>query len=271
VGARRCSERTRRRLVLAVPLTALLVLVGACSDDAEPELSATATRSSLFDSQRTFRLELVNDGTEEVTVTSIQLRSPRFAEVEAGDRDTELAPGQRLLLPLPYGESVCPGSEEPPVVVAVIDDGSELELPLAQDPEDVMDDLHALECEQQSVRDAVDLSFGDDWQPTGPRSATGVVEVRPTGDTPVEVGAMAGNIVFGVRLAPGALPAVDTFPVEVVVDRCDTHALIESKRTFKFPLDVRLDGGEPITSVLEAVPGTPAREVFADLIQACIG
>jgi hypothetical protein len=82
---------------------------------------------------------------------------------------------------------------------------------------------------------------------------------------------MAGNIVFGVRLARGVLPTATTFPVEVVVDRCDTHALIESKRTFKFPLDVSLDGGDPITYVLEAAVDTPARDVLADLIQACIG
>jgi hypothetical protein len=134
-----------------------------------------------------------------------------------------------------------------------------------------MEDLQALECDQQAVREAVDLSFGDDWTSTGPRSAAGQVRVAPTGDTGVEVQAMAGNIVFGVRLDDGVLPTSTTFPVELVVDRCDTHALIESKRTFKFPLDVSLDGGDPITYVLEAAVDTPARDVLADLIQACIG
>lgn len=208
-------------------------------------------------------------------MASIQLRSPLFEELDESARDTELAPGQRLLVPLPYGDSVCPAGDEPSAVVAVLDGGGDgqedLDIALAQDPEHVMDDLHALECDQQSVRDAVDLSFGDEWISTAPRSASGLLEVRPTGDTAVELEAMAGNIVFGVRLAPDVLPATATFPVEVVVDRCDTHALIESKRTFKFPLEVTLDGGEPITYVLEATPGTPSREVFAELIQACIG
>jgi hypothetical protein len=261
-----------------VALTLLAVgLLASCGDEAgssptperAPELSAVATRSSLFDSQRTFRLELTNEGGDDVTVERLQLRSGLFDEVEASARDTQLAAGRRVLVPLPYGDSVCPAADEPSVVVVEVD-GQEVEVPLGQDPEAVMDDLHASECDQQAVRDAVDLSFGEVWQSTGPRSAAGEVRVEPTGGTGVEVRSMAGNIVFGVRLGGGILPSAATFPVEVVVDRCDTHALIESKRTFKFPLEVSLDGGEPVTYVLEAAVDTPAREAFADLIQACI-
>ena len=257
---------------------AATLLLAACSDDSGPttttdadvRLAATATRSSLFDSQRTFRLELTNESDGDVAVETVQLRSGLFEEVEPSIRDTQLAAGQRRLVPLPYGDSVCPAEDQPSVVVAVVG-GEEVEVPLAQDPEHVVDDLHALECDQQSVRDAVDLSFGDEWIGTDLRSASGQVLVEPTGATEVEVQAMAGNIVFGVRLDDGVLPATTGFPVELVVDRCDTHALIESKRTFKFPLDVSLDGGEPITYVLEAEVDTPARDVLADLIQACIG
>jgi hypothetical protein len=261
-------------VVRALQVAAALLLLAACADDAPtaaaPHLTATATRSSLFDSQRTFRLELENTGEREVTVDTVQLRSGLFEEVEASARDTQLAAGRRLLVPLPYGESVCPAGDEPSVVVADVD-GEAVEVPLAQEPEHVMDELHAVECDQQSVRDAVDLAFGDEWAPTGPRSARGLVQVTPGGDVPVEVEAMAGNIVFGVRLGAGVLPTDSAFPVEVVVDRCDTHALIESKRTFKFPLEVSLAGEAPITFVLEAEVDTPARDVFADLIQACIG
>ena len=259
------------RAVQVLAASLLLVVVG-CGDESpvEPELAATATRSSLFDSQRTFRLELTNEGDDEVTVETLQLRSGLFQEVDPSARDTQLAAGRRLLVPLPYGDSVCPADDVASVVVAVVGD-QEVEVPVAQDPEHVMDDLHTLECDQQAVRDAADISFGDEWLGTGARSAGGLVVVEPTGDTEVEVRSMAGNIVFGVRLDPGTLPATTSFSVELVVDRCDTHALIESKRTFKFPLEVSLDGGEPVTYVLEAEVDTPAREVLADLIQACIG
>jgi hypothetical protein len=58
-------------------------------------------------------------------------------------------------------------------------------------------------------------------------------------------------------------------PVTVVAARCDVHALIESKRTFKFPVEVALDGGPPEPMVLE-VEGE-VRDVFQGLLEACIG
>ncbi len=135
----------------------------------------------------------------------------------------------------------------------------------------MMDDLHEVECAEAAVREAADLAFGDEWTVTGPRAARGVVTVAPMGAVEATVEDVRGNIVFGMRLDAATLPATETFPVELVVDRCDTHALIESKRTFQFPLEVALDGGEPALVVLEAAPGTPARRVLAGLIQACIG
>jgi hypothetical protein len=98
-----------------------------------------------------------------------------------------------------------------------------------------------------------------------------MVTLTSRGETTATVEDVRGNIVFGVELDDGTLPATASFPLELQVDRCDTHALIESKRTFKFPLEVSLDGGDPALVVLEAVAGTPARTVLADLIQACIG
>ena len=100
--------------------------------------------------------------------------------------------------------------------------------------------------------------------------------VTGRGDREVAVDSIRGNIVFGVRVAAGpdlvrvtAEGEVGRVPVELVVDRCDTHALIESKRTFKFPLAVRLDDGPPAMVVLEALG--PTRDILQGLIQACIG
>jgi hypothetical protein len=263
-----------------------LVLLAACADDAGGqvgggatgvELTATATRSSLFDSQRTFRLELTNDGDAPVTVASVQLDSPLFEPVPASSRDTQLAPGQRLLLPVPYGPSICPGAGPSNLVTLV--SGDEVVVPLGQLPVGVMDALHEVECGEAAVRDAADVAFGDDWTSTGARSARGEVVVATHGETEVTVDGMRGNIVFGVRGADTDPPLltvagageIGRLPLELVVDRCDTHALIESKRTFKFPLEVRLDGGPPALVVLEAEPGSPSRDVLGGLIQACIG
>ena len=266
-----------RALQVAV---ALLVLVG-CGGDAEPaerrsdpvRLSATATRSSLFDSQRTLRLELANTGGEPVVVETVQLDSGRFAPEDPSPRDTELAPVRRLLLPLPYGEAVCPGSEEPPLLRAEVG-GELIEVPLDERPDGLLAALQAGECDEATVRQAAEVSFGEDWTPTGPRSALGRVRIEPRSTEPAvrtSVQSISGNIVFGVRLRDGILPATTTFPVELVVDRCDTHALIESKRTFRFPLDISLDGGPAIVYALEAEPGSTARAVLGRLIQGCIG
>ena len=264
----------------AAALGGLLLLATACGSDGGPpdasapvELTATATRSSLFDSRRTFRLELANHGADAVTVTSVQLVSPLFAPQPASPRDTRLAPGQQLLVPVPYGDSVCPASGPAELVVEVA--GVESRLPLAQDPEDLMEALHEVECQEAAVREAADLAFVD-LVATGPRSVAGHLLVTARGDTEVTVDGIRGNIVFGVRVAAGPGLATVTWagdagrvPVELVVDRCDTHALIESKRTFTFPLEVRLDGGPPTLVVLEALG--PTRDVLQGLIQACTG
>ncbi len=252
-----------------------LLLLAACGDDgsspddatpgAAAALRVTATRSSLFDSQRTFRLEVANEGDQPVALGRVRLDSPLFDAVPTPARDTEVPPGGSLLIPLPYGDARCEPAARPSAVVAQVG-GSEVALPLGEDPPDLLADLHALECAQAQVRERVDVVFGDDWQAVGPVSAAGELRLRARGDGAATVEAIEGNIVFGVR-APDRVPLLavdagapeDVVPVVLVVDRCDTHALIESKRTFKFPLEVRLDGGEPAAVVLEAEPGSPAR------------
>ncbi len=248
---------------------------GAAPAEASVQLHATATRSSLFDSQRAFRLELRNDGDSAVTVEAVQLDSPQFEPEPPSIRDTELAPGDQLLLPVPYGRSVCEGEDRAAVLRATVA-GEAIAVPLGQDPPHVMDDLNAVECAEAGVREAVDLEFGAVWRPAGERSATGVLEVTPRGDQDATIDSMHGNIVFGVRvpadeplLTAAAGDGTARLPVTVVVDRCDTHALIESKRTFQFPLEVRLDDGEPARVVLEAEGST--RDLFQDLIEVCIG
>jgi hypothetical protein len=264
-------------------LVGLLVLLGpACGDDTGPgepspavELDATATRSSLFDSRRSLRLELRNDGDEAVTVAAVRLDSPLFEPEPASPRETELAPGRQLLVPVPYGASVCDGDHGTSVLDVTVD-GRVIAVPLGQAPAHVVDDLHALECAEAAVRQAVDLEFGRDWRPAGERAASGVIEVTPRGEQEATVDSVRGNIVFGVRV-PEEVPLVSAparggtvrLPLTVVVDRCDPHALIESKRTFQFPVEVRLDGGQPARVVLEAEG--PTRDRFQDLIEVCIG
>lgn len=268
----------RRRRAGAVVL-ALVVLSGCGGDDDGPgseagavPLSAVATRSSLFESRRAFRLELTNTGGRVVAVRSVQLVSPRFEPVPAQPRSTELAPGQTLLLPVAYGPPTCPADGVSSLRVVV--DGEGAVVPLGQDPAGVVDALHAAECAEAGVREAVDLGFGAGWEVAGPTSARGPLTAVARAGAEAVVHSLQGNIVFGVRVPDGDLLAVTSaspeasVPVTAVIDRCDTHALIESKRTFQFPAEVSVDGAEPVRVVLE--PEGEVRALLQSRLEACI-
>jgi hypothetical protein len=244
-----------------------LVLLVGCGDDGgeAPAVEVTATRSSLFDTQRTFRLELRNHGAEPVVVSGVRLVSPLFEAEPPADRRTEVPAGDQRLVPLAFGPSVCPPGEGDPVVEAVVD-GEAVRLPLAERPAGLLADFHDLECAQAAVRDAVDLRFGDAWASLGPRSAAGQILVEPREpDADASVESVRGNIVFSIEVT-SASPR--RLAVVVTATRCDPHALIESKRTFQYPVEVALDEGEPVWVVLE--PEGAARATFERLLEACL-
>ncbi len=261
-------------------LLLVLVLAGACGDDGDggataaeaPHLRATASRSTLFNTQRTFRLLLENEGDATVPVTSIQLDSPLFEPVDPSVRDTELAPGQGLLMPLRYGDAAC-DVEAPVDQTVVVDvDGDEVGVPLAQDPDGVVDDLHTTECTDAAIRARVDIGFGDEWALGRPFTARGLLEIEARRDgVATEVEAVEGNVIFGIEAPLPTMPGlgieVGALPVTVSADRCDRHALIESKRTFIFRITVAVDGEPPFPLDIEAEGRT--REVLEGLLQAC--
>ena len=57
--------------------------------------------------------------------------------------------------------------------------------------------------------------------------------------------------------------------LEVFAARCDTHALIESKKTFTFTVSLAIDGADPVP--LDVVPeGGPSRDVLQQALQGCM-
>lgn len=261
----------------------MVVGLVACSgtQEAEPTsasssgLSATATASTLFDTQRAFRLELLPAGPE-VSITSLLLDSPWYEPVGAVERRVTLSEGGQRLVPLPYGEAVCgDGSPAPddPVGTLVLEttDGVR-RVPVGVYPGELVAGRHARECAVAAARAAVDLDFAPTWDDVGPRSVTGTLQVRPRDGAAVEVRRVEGNIIFTLE-ALEPLPATADgapldLPVEVSASRCDTHALIEAKNKTLYPVELALDGGEPVQVTLEVAGSTADR--FQGLLEACL-
>ena len=125
---------------------------------------------------------------------------------------------------------------------------------------------HERECAAEAARRAVRIDFADDWEVVAPRRVQGSLEVTPLDGREVEVTDVVTSIVFVTeevdRSAAGPL-------LEVVAGRCDTHALIESKKTFAFAVSVAIDGDEPVS--LEIVPQAgPARAALQAAIEDCL-
>ncbi len=250
-------------------------------DSSEPDpsdtdgTSATATASTLFDTQRTFRLELRHEGPPHA-VTGLVLDSPWYKPVEVTPRDFTLTSGP-VLVPLPYGVADCrhgspaPGADVGQVVLTTQD--GQRRIPLRPHPDNLVAQRHRRECAVAAIAEVADLAFGDAWTPVAPRVVTGDLVVAMAGGASIEVRGVEGNIIFAME-AEQPLPfAVDPgstgrLAVRASAARCDTHALIEAKRKLHFPLAVSLDGADPVIVEVEATGA--AGSVFQALVESCL-
>jgi hypothetical protein len=242
-------------------------------------LVATVEVSRLFSLQRQHALGLQNVGDQPVRVLAIALETPLFEPAPLTERELVLAPGGReLVMPVPYGAARCGPDPADTFEAVVLVEGTAapLRMPAPEKHAGAIARLHARECAAVAVREAVDLRFADRWAQEG-RSITGELELRQrTPGVEAAVDEVAGSVIFGVELdgGPPVLEVDDDDPtarVRMVVsaDRCDPHALIESKKTFVFLAWVRLDGSEPIP--VEVEPVGAARAALDDLLSTCLG
>jgi hypothetical protein len=147
-------------------------------------------------------------------------------------------------------------------------------LPVQSAGDEALARHHETTCRQRAAAEAATISFGPDWEETAPAVARGrIVMERAASDTEVAVEQVEGTVIFSLDVLGGTGSDVvtlergqDTAAVEVEVSaaRCDPHALIESKKTYLFPMWVRV-GDEPATyAILE--PEGEARTVFERLL-----
>ena len=241
-------------------------------------LVATIGTNRLYALDRGLGLGLRNVGDEPVMVREIQLESPLFATVPLVAEEVLLMPGgRRFVLPVPYGEVQCDGEpDETFAVVVVVDGGEQLRMPAGEDYPGAIGRLHARECAAAAVRERADLHFGDRWTRDGDAVSGELVleQLRP--GEPVTVDDAAGSVIFTIRFdddEPPILRVTDDeplagVPVTISAERCDPHALGESKRTFIFLAWVAVGEAEPVAMDLE--PTGAARSALEQVFSTCM-
>jgi hypothetical protein len=244
-----------------------LVLV-ACGADSKPDpsLSFAIERDRAFDVVGRLRLSYTNTGDDAVVITHAELRSDLFEPSGPDDRVTTVPAGRTISMPLRYGRAACDEDGSPALSLRYEVDDRARTAPLGDASAAILR-LHAAACADQSIRDAVDISFGDDWHAEG-SDAVGTIVLDPRGDADVELLSVTTQIVFVTRVAT-PMPTSDDVEVVATVGRCDAHALTESKKTFTFVLDFTIDGGEPVR-IEQRAPDGPVLDAMNDAIDVCV-
>ena len=249
-------------------------------------LTATLQRSTLFETRRSLRLTVRSNSGEEREIGAIQLESPLFEPVEPEARNARVPPaGRPVVMGLPFGTVRCDGhnrggdAEEDNAAVLLADvDGHDVRVPIEQRPNDLLVELHGIECAAAAVLADVEVRLGDTWRPTDPRTLEGELDLSQRRDgAEATVQAVEGNVIFTISDAtasPRALAVSDdhpsaSAPIAITASRCDPHALIEYKRTFIFTASIQANGDEPARVDIKAEGA--ARRALEDLLTSCIG
>lgn len=251
------------------------------ADAPAASLHARVERSRLFETQRQAKLVLRNDGTSDVTIEEVLLDSPLFETGAAQPRRSVLRAGEVVSMPVDIGPPICDAPSEAADGVAgevrIGVGGTTVRLPFEEPARHRLADLQAQECDQRRLGEAVELHFGDDVERVSPSSVRTTLEVRRVdGGRSVAVEEVRGSVIFGVATDGRAAPLLtlaadeDVAVAEVVIgaERCDPHALIESKRTFAFPAFVRLDDGAAVR--IEVVPEGRLRQELEAVLADCL-
>lgn len=275
-----------------------MVLAGACSrDDPRDAVQSSSTSAApttstsvapvggllaevevnrLYALDRALGVALHNVGSEPVTVRSVRLDSPLFESAEPSAREVVLtAGGRRLVVPAPYGPARCEDAAATFTIVMALADGQELRIPAVERYDGSVGRMHARECAAAAVTESVELRLGETWSAEG-STVTGelILEQRSPG-TSARLEQTSGSVIFAVRTPAGRSPIlavdddqpIDRTEITISAQRCDPHALGESKRTFVFPVWISLDDQEAVA--VELVPTGPSRAALDQLLLDC--
>ncbi len=202
--------------------------------------------------------------TEPLDVRALTVHPAGFEPGERTAADARLDAGTSVDLKAGYGPARCDaapagGSE---AVLEVARDGGTEEVVLAlEDSYDAIGALRRAECAEQELRNQVEFGFTGGWRPDrdGAVLRTTLSLQRLGGASEIVVTELDGNTLFAVRAGPTGGPVAVlppdadevTVPFEVETSRCESHALVESKRATSFALFVTADADAGTRIVVE--------------------
>ena len=228
----------------------LLLALAACAAPDPPPLSAEVRQYRNDVALRRLSVTVTNEGNAPLRISGVRLAAPGFAELPMADPEVELPPGDRVDLPVPYGDVSCDGPPvDAPDRAELRVDGRAVTVELPTDG-GLLQRLRDKDCTQQAVAEAVELQLR-----TFVRSGTqltGTLVLKRGGlDARVVLTEAGGTIVYTVR--PAGLPAVLQpgaarleVPVVIRATRCDGHALSQNSRSAVFTFYVAVGGAEPV-------------------------
>jgi hypothetical protein len=249
---------------------------------ADTELAAFVEFPRYLQLQRTVEVAISNTGDDAVRVEAVDLDSTVFADTAPSATNSTVGAGRRRDLQVPLGDPVC-DAVDAATATATADlligtPGGTATVDLEIDPAplvDIADD----ECGRARVFEAADIGFGDGWTvDDGVLSVP--IAMSLLGDDAVTIEQVAGSVIFVVEAAapmPGTTDQVDVtigpdapdaeVPIRVRAERCEPHAVAESKKTFLFPIWARVADDDVRYVTIE--PDPPLRRALQALIDEC--
>jgi hypothetical protein len=274
----------KRAGVAAVVALAIAVVAG-CMGTADPEdaerlpLSAELLQYRRDQADRVVEVKLHNDSDRTVDVSRLELLTPRFAGSAPVKPALTLAGRDTVDVRVPLRDSVCGDFQTGPAVVRIwsADDDTHVDLSVAGSDE-VLEKIRAQECATEAVLEAVPMTWTH-WTSGGAGADSYAEAALRLGPASSGHGAviesLEGTTLFAAR-ATGlpvrlAMSGTVSVPVRFNPQRCDPHAVGESKRGYAFEVAVALDGAPESEAVRVTVsPDDNGRKLLESvLLEAC--
>lgn len=272
------------RWTVAIALAAALLTGCSQADDGrggrETSGSATFGLTQLAAQEGTAQVlvSTTNTGTTDLRLRSVAVDWPGFAGGATATTDSTIRAGRRLDVRVPLPTPDCAAARGEPVQVVIDTDEGEIRGDVTPSGATYLRRLWQTQCGERAVRRAVRISYSRDWEVVGEgassRAVGDLVLRRRSGDLPVEVTAVDGSVLHGLRL-----PGVTTLepggtavriPLEITPgERCDEHARGQATAPFAFSMAVSLGDREPVTYPLQ-VPRAAAGAATRALEIACL-